>query len=63
MRKRYALAVVGLETNSVVPLLFHRFRSLKKATVEVARLNDKRDKNPLTEFAVWDRKEAKLVDD
>ena len=59
--KRYCLAVVGEETDMVVPLTFHTHWTKAGANMAVARLNAKRDGHT-THFATWDRRKRRLVD-
>jgi hypothetical protein len=62
--KRYALAVMGLESKSVVPLTFHRFWTRNRAFRAVGRLNlgpIGKKIDTTTHFAVWDCKEQRII--
>lgn len=59
--KRYCLAVVGAETQMLVPLTFHCFWTKAGAVMAVSRLNAQRDGHT-TSFGIYDRRKGKLVD-
>jgi hypothetical protein len=60
-RKRYLLAVVGLETNAIVPLTFHGFWRRRTAEAKCYSLNCSSYRGGLTRYAVYDRRYHGLV--